>query len=349
MMQQGVSTFIEKRPEAFLRRVRRGIPAEHRWEVWKAAARTEERRCSGLYQKLQTLDNEWKWQIEIDMPRTFPNDPAFDEEYQQSLKRVLHAHANHNSYVGYCQGMNFVAGLLLLVSHGGEFKGPPRPEAEEETFWTFACLMQEGQLSGFYSGGFPLLRRYLWASDQLMADILPDLRDHFAQQNIQPAEYLHQWFLKLFIDCLPLPTVLSFWDAVICGGAVGPTGAGSGKGLEELLSITVSVLKSLQSRLLRKKFEGILTEFKKLRLDASGRIDGETLLAQSSNIRLPPRVIAKLRAPLPKDEMAADAEAQALLSPLAGFSDLGRMWWADTRENLLGFRQALAAPSVVAA
>ena len=51
----------------------------------------------------------------------------------------------------------------------------------------FHALMEERGLKGFYKDCFPLLRVYLKAFDRLLEDQLPDLRDHFHSENVQPA------------------------------------------------------------------------------------------------------------------------------------------------------------------
>ncbi|CAE8599971.1 unnamed protein product, partial [Polarella glacialis] len=131
MLQKGIRSFIDERPSTFRRRARRGIPVEFRAEVWKAALKTEEHAKPGLYQELLIPQNQWTKLIEIDISRTFPDMPLFDKEQQESLLRILHAYANLNPEVGYCQGMNFVAGLLLMVSQKGDFRETPRLEKEE--------------------------------------------------------------------------------------------------------------------------------------------------------------------------------------------------------------------------
>lgn len=347
MMQRGIAAVIAERPGVFGRRARRGIPGEYRWSVWKAAARVEDRRLPGMYEKLLTPDTEWQWQIDLDIPRTFPTNEQFDADHRRSLTNILHAYANLDTHVGYCQGMNFVVGLLLLVASGGTLGGRDdlqRVELEEEVFWMVVCLMEDGQLSGFYRGDFLLLRRYLWACDQLVAENLPKLQNHFAKESIQQVEYLHQWYLKLFIDCLPMHTVLIFWDAVICAGASG------GSSLEALLTITVALLASMQDQLLAERFEGILAVFKQLRPvagAADAAVCGRELLVRSEKIRVPARVLQRLRAPLPPpgDEGKAESESfdVASSSPSLG-SPLGRYlgslgeglgsWWGEAREHL---------------
>ena len=45
---------------------------------------------------------------------------CFTRGSQVLLHRLLLAYSNHNQVVGYCQGMNYVAGMLLLVMAGNE-------------------------------------------------------------------------------------------------------------------------------------------------------------------------------------------------------------------------------------
>lgn len=53
--------------------------------------------------------------IHRDINRTFPEHPMFsDNEGQQRLFRLLKAYAVADPEVGYCQGMAFSAGILLM-------------------------------------------------------------------------------------------------------------------------------------------------------------------------------------------------------------------------------------------
>jgi hypothetical protein len=65
-------------------------------------------------------------QIELDLPRTYPN--ANDGEDLQvllePLRNVLYSIVIRNPTIGYCQGMNFIAARLLYCMK------------EEEAFWT---------------------------------------------------------------------------------------------------------------------------------------------------------------------------------------------------------------------
>ncbi|KAJ4460634.1 putative ecotropic viral integration site 5 protein [Paratrimastix pyriformis] len=111
--------------------------------------------------------------IDRDLKRTFPTDPYFTNPrcrgYQQ-LRRVLLAYAGMNK-VGYCQGMNFVAGTLLLFMQ------------EEEAFWAFVQLMESPQfmLKGLYDKDSSDLPRYLHLVDAYLARHCPALARHFVR------------------------------------------------------------------------------------------------------------------------------------------------------------------------
>lgn len=228
-----------------------------------------------MYRELLQIENEYAEQIEMDVPRTFPRMSAFCQEQRQRLRRVLHAYASFNSHIGYCQGMNSVVAVLLLVS-----------QDEEETFWALVGLMDKRRLGGLYEPGFPLLQQYLTAFDTLALEALPDLRAHFASEALDPAVYLHHWFLTLFAGSLPLPMVLSFWDVVICSGR------------EAMLSITVSLLKVLKPALMGQELEFIVQALKTIGVSEGDEwvaAAGQVVVAQSRSITLSESVLELLQ------------------------------------------------------
>jgi hypothetical protein len=55
-------------------------------------------------------------QIEVDLHRTFPDDPFFKkEENVNKLRNILVAYSRRNIGIGYCQGFNFIVGRLLKI------------------------------------------------------------------------------------------------------------------------------------------------------------------------------------------------------------------------------------------
>lgn len=85
--------------------------------------------------------------------RTFPTHVSFfgDRpcaiESKAILFRVLGVYAKYNPSVGYCQGMSFIAGMLVLHL------------PEEEAFWCLVALLQKPKyLQGYFDD---CLERYL--------------------------------------------------------------------------------------------------------------------------------------------------------------------------------------------
>lgn len=242
----------------------------------------------GLYTKLSIAENRWSSLIQIDVPRTFAHALRVPDSTLGSLGRVLNAYANLNPEVGYCQGMNFVAGLLFRVT--SPLNGYLSVEEEEEVFWLFVCLMDYDSLRDFYREGFPLLMKYTVAFYEMMRLEIPDLFGHFDKEGVSPSLFLHQWYLSLFINCLPFPTVLILWDSVISDG------------LPLVISLSISLLKVLKNVLLKMDFEQIIKFFKTMRNgdeECDAKIIGQLLVKQASLITIPKEVLRTLTASSP--------------------------------------------------
>ena len=55
-------------------------------------------------------------QIILDLRRTFPEEKeCMTDEFLEKLKNILICYSIRNTSVGYCQGMNFIGGRLLLI------------------------------------------------------------------------------------------------------------------------------------------------------------------------------------------------------------------------------------------
>lgn len=120
------------------RYVRKGIPNEHRALIWMAASGAQDQleRNPGHYQSLLGAEHDPKLveTIKTDLNRTFPENIYFRKTsnpcMQKALYNVLLAYGHHNPAVGYCQGMNFIAGYLLIVT-----------KDEEKSFWLMEALL----------------------------------------------------------------------------------------------------------------------------------------------------------------------------------------------------------------
>lgn len=230
--------------------------------------------CPKLYAALAKHKSSYFNLILIDVPRTFPEIAAVDRDAQGMLFRILNAFANLRVEVGYCQGMNFVAGLLLLVSAFNEF----------EAFSFFCFIMVQQHLKEFFRERFPLLRKYIRAFDDIATVHLPKLREHFMEEGVLAPVYLHQWFLTLFVTSLPLRSALVVWDFFLA------------KGLHAVLQLAIALLRVLARFLIRLKFEDIIKFLKSLK--CSGGVDdfriGKMLVKQAAKIQIPSHIMKEI-------------------------------------------------------
>ncbi|KEP64918.1 UNVERIFIED_CONTAM: TBC domain-containing protein [Hammondia hammondi] len=231
--------------------------------------------CRRVYERQAERRSSFFALIMIDVPRTFPDVEVFDKDAQALLCRNLNAFANIHPEVGYCQGMNFIAGLLLLVSSFDEF----------DAFCVFRALMQRYRLKGFFQEKFPLLRKYMKVFDTLASQQLPELRQHFLDEGVLPAVYLHQWFLTLFVTSLPLRSVCVLWDFLL------------GEGLHGLLELAVALLKVLTRFIIHLRFEEVVKFLKSLKSSGGGCDDfkvGKMLVKQAAKVQLPDALLTDL-------------------------------------------------------
>ncbi|OII73341.1 GTPase activator [Cryptosporidium ubiquitum] len=220
--------------------------------------------------------NKYSPLISIDVPRTFPELNIFkDQASQECLFRVLNATANHIPDVGYCQGMNFIAALLLIISNFDQ----------ERSFYSLILILETYGLSGFYKDQFPLLTKYIQAFDTMFQINIPKLWKHFQDEGIFDPVYLHPWFLTLFVSTLPLKTVVIIWDYLLANG------------LQSLISIAIALLKTLESSLIGQSMENIIQFFKSLRISVG--INDVTcarmLLSKAKNIHISEEILATFK------------------------------------------------------
>ncbi|XP_038904800.1 ecotropic viral integration site 5 protein homolog isoform X2 [Benincasa hispida] len=201
--------------------VRGGLPKDLRGEVWQAFVGVKTRRIEKYYQDLLdqetncSADNEnnipsgvpikLKKQIEKDIPRTFPGHPALDENGRDSLRRLLLAYALHNPSVGYCQAMNFFAGILLLLM------------PEENAFWTLVGIIDD-YFDGYYTEEMIESQVDQLVFEELMRERFPKLVKHLDYLGVQVAWITGPWFLSIFVNMLPWESVLRVWDVLLFEG-----------------------------------------------------------------------------------------------------------------------------------
>jgi hypothetical protein len=140
-----------------------------------------------------------------DISRTFPTHPLFQTSAGRAkLQRVLHAYAIHDPGVGYCQGMAFVAGILLM-----------NLEEEHRAFAALVMLMQAAGLRLLYLPGMVALQLRLRQLQELLRRRQPGLCGHLETHDVSPVIYASSWFLSLFAAEFPYSFTARILDVML--------------------------------------------------------------------------------------------------------------------------------------
>ncbi|KOM46351.1 hypothetical protein LR48_Vigan07g005500 [Vigna angularis] len=144
-----------------------------------------------------------------DLPRTFPGHPWLDTpEGHAALRRVLVAYSFRDSDVGYCQGLNYVAALLLLVM-----------KTEEDAFWMLAVLLENVLVNDCYTNNLSGCHVEQRVFKDLLAKKCPRIASHLESLEFDVSLVATEWFLCLFSKSLPSETTLRVWDVIFNEGA----------------------------------------------------------------------------------------------------------------------------------
>ncbi|VVC44207.1 Hypothetical protein CINCED_3A006850 [Cinara cedri] len=142
-------------------------------------------------------------------------------ENQALLKRVLLGFARWNKGVGYCQGFNMLAALILQVM-----------EKNESDALKVMIYLIEGVLpEGYFANNLRGLSVDMAVFRDLLRVRLQNLSRHLDRLQTESKDsgtsyeppltnvFTMQWFLTLFCNCLPQRTVLRVWDLIFLEGS----------------------------------------------------------------------------------------------------------------------------------
>ncbi|KAK4276303.1 hypothetical protein QN277_019267 [Acacia crassicarpa] len=196
--------------------IRQGIPPVLRPKVWfslSGAAKKKSTVPESYYDDL-TKATEGKVtaatrQIDQDLTRTFPGHPWLDTpEGHAALRRILVGYSFRDSDVGYCQGLNYVAALLLLVM-----------KTEEDVFWMLAVLLENVLVNDCYTNNLSGCHVEQRVFKDLLAKKCPRIASHLDSMGFDVSLVATEWFLCLFSKSLPSETTLRVWDVLFYEGA----------------------------------------------------------------------------------------------------------------------------------
>uniref|UniRef100_A0A5B7AGP9 Rab-GAP TBC domain-containing protein n=1 Tax=Davidia involucrata TaxID=16924 RepID=A0A5B7AGP9_DAVIN len=198
------------------RLIRKGIPPTLRSKVWfslsgaaKKKSTVPESYYNDLIKAVEDKVTPATRQIDHDLPRTFPGHPWLDtSEGHATLRRVLVAYSFRDSDVGYCQGLNYVAALLLLVM-----------KTEEDAFWMLAVLLENVLVNDCYTNNLSGCHVEQRVFKDLLVKKCPGIAAHLEALEFDVSLVATEWFLCVFSKSLPSETTMRVWDVLFYEGA----------------------------------------------------------------------------------------------------------------------------------
>ncbi|KAL1893144.1 hypothetical protein Sste5346_006576 [Sporothrix stenoceras] len=218
-------------PTLLSNKIRKGIPPPLRGVVWQGmTGATRDAALLDQYERFCDATSPYEGIIGKDLGRSFPGVDMFrepDGDGQRMLGRVLKSYSLHEPRIGYCQGLAFLVGPLLMHM------------PDREAFCVLVKLMENYDLRSSYMPDLAGLHLRIYQFRELLRSTLPELSSHLEDLQVDPAAYVSQWFLSFFAVTCPLPMLFRMYDVVFAEGAA-----------ETIMRVALSLMQNNQARLL---------------------------------------------------------------------------------------------------
>ncbi|CAG9311919.1 unnamed protein product [Blepharisma stoltei] len=206
--------------------------------AWKSLLYHPRRKYSEVLEHLHSNRNsikELEDVISMDMLRTYSGNSRVNSDI---VKQILRAYACYRIDIGYCQGMNYIAGTLYSVF-----------QDEETTFWCLDEMIRNMKMEDLYSQDLPKLKYFFFSLDRLISLISPDTHLVFNSETINSSHYSSSWFITIFAGLLNQrpALLLQLWDQFLY------------KGWKIILKASILIIEKIKPLILNKKFEEIMT------------------------------------------------------------------------------------------
>ncbi|KAL6883861.1 rab-GTPase-TBC domain-containing protein [Trichoderma longibrachiatum] len=216
-------------PTLLSNKIRKGIPPPLRGVVWQSMSGARDASLEEQYERLNGESSPYEGLIGKDLGRSFPGVEMFrdpDGDGQRMLGRVLKTFSLYDTKIGYCQGLAFLVGPLLMHM------------PDKQAFCVLVRLMDRYDLRSCFLPDLSGLHVRIYQFRELLRANLPLLSSHLEDLQVETA-YVSQWFLSFFATTCPLPMLFRIYDVVFAEGAS-----------ETLMRVALSLMRRNEARLL---------------------------------------------------------------------------------------------------
>ncbi|KAH7312859.1 GTPase activating protein-like protein [Rhexocercosporidium sp. MPI-PUGE-AT-0058] len=225
-------------PTLLSKKIRSGIPPPLRGVVWQSMSGARDTLLEEQFDRLCGESSPYEGIIGKDLNRSFPGVEMFRDpegDGQRMLGRVLKCFSLYDHKIGYCQGLGFLVGPLLM--HMGD----------KQAFCVLVRLMEHYDLRSCFLPDLSGLHVRIYQFKRLMQLHLPALSAYLDQLQIEPA-YVSQWFLSFFAVTCPLPMLFRIYDVIFAEGAS-----------ETIMRVALSLMRKNQEKIMAcTEFEDVM-------------------------------------------------------------------------------------------
>ena len=167
-----------------------------------------------LYENIKKLSNEKYetdkrlkkifFEIEKDITRTFYTEKFTQGNGNDLLKNILNSVAFIRPEIGYCQGMNFIAGALINFI-----------ENEQICFWIFLSFIDDIELNLLFLKNMPDYNIRIFQLNYYIKIYFPELFNHLQKAQINADLFFSKWIITIFSNYLPFNVLYKVWDIFI--------------------------------------------------------------------------------------------------------------------------------------
>ncbi|KAK4157349.1 rab-GTPase-TBC domain-containing protein [Chaetomidium leptoderma] len=225
-------------PTLLSNKVRKGVPPPLRGVVWQSMAGARDSALEEVFERLSGESSPYEGVINKDLGRSFPGVDMFRDpegDGQRMLGRVLKCFSLYDTKIGYCQGLAFLVGPLLMHM------------PDKQAFCVLVRLMENYDLRQCFVPDLSGLHIRIYQFRELLRQHLPTLTGHLDDLQVEPA-YVSQWFLSFYAVTCPLPMLFRIYDVIFAEGASAT-----------IMRVALSLMRKNQARILAcTEFEDVM-------------------------------------------------------------------------------------------
>ena len=218
----------------------------------------------------KTLDKEKSINlIDLDIERTFPCMGVFKKESQlgENLREILRIFVVARPDIGYVQGLSYIAATLLL---------------QMDKFQSLVCFMNiilSPNILPFYRLDEQNIKKRLDLFNDIFKINLPELFDHFQENEILPEHYLLEWFMTLYTRNIYFDLALRIWDIYMIEGIVA------------LYKTAIVIFSLHQKEYLQMEFSDIMNHLKNLE---NNKYNEDNFIESMKKVKFDDKIISKI-------------------------------------------------------